>query len=217
MRIIIFFCLIILTTELQSQALYLQIEQVHGVSSYVPNHMHYKIKYSFQYGANFGIDFSRRIDARIGFYYHNAGASDSFLMNAELPRTKDNSIRQTYNSEYLKIPFDINLKLGNNELYFLSLGFYFNINVGATYSTESETGLLLPSLTIESLSQDDFGIRLRSGINIPINSKSLFQVGILQEFGFNQFWFDMRNYDTNVFIAYKFLIKPQHGSLELHD
>ncbi len=185
------------------QNAYTQIEISQGFSSFIPNHGTFLPKYAYQYGVTTGMDISKYLDASVGIVYQNAGAAQ-YIWEANSPDGASPDVRQTFVSTFLKIPVDINLKFGKRNTFSIGLGAYYSFNLTASYGTESPIGTLFPMINPEELGQNDYGLRFKPSILLPLNEIFLVQLGILQEFGLNVFWSDVVHYSTCAFAALRF-------------
>jgi len=205
MRKLVFVFILSFASQLviSGQNFYSQIELYQGFSSFIPNHGSFKPKYAYQYGVTTGINISKHLDANVGIVYQNAGAAEYIW---EVNSTGENSpdVRQTFNTTFLKIPVDINLKFGKQNTFSIGLGAYYSFNLTASYGTDSPNGTIYRLIYLEELGQNDYGVRFKPSILLPLNERFLLQLRLLGEFGLNVIWNDVVNYNASAFVALRF-------------
>ena len=185
------------------QNVYTQIEIHQGFSSFIPNHGSFLPKYAYQYGVTTGINISKNLDANVGVIYQNAGAAEKIWEENSTDGSSPN-VRQTYNATFFKIPLDINLKFGKQNTFSIGLGAYYSFNLTASYGTDSPNGTIYRLIYLEELGQNDYGLRFKPSILLPLNERFLVQLGLLGEFGLNVIWNDVVNYNASAFAALRF-------------
>ena len=197
MRRIATFLMLVIPLNLISQDLFVQIEQHHGISNFSRQLLPYKLKYSFEYGLSAGIPLTDIIEVKIGAYFQQAGAAAELWFDGVENLGPENSNRQIYNVDFLKIPVDLNLVFGEDIKLSIGIGGYYSFHLKSTFETNSEEGNISAfNPSIVEMSNNDYGIRISPSLLLQLSEKVILQLGILQEFGLYQFITDTRQYST---------------------
>lgn len=186
-----------------SQSFYIQLDQSQGVSSFIPSHGHYKIKYAYQYGVSTGVNITESIGANIGLAYQLNGAAGYISeINSSI---STETVRQNLDASFLKIPVNINIRFKN--IFVIGIGAYYNMNLTASFRTDSPFGTIASPIRLEELAQNDYGLHFNPSILIPLDENFILQLGILQEFGMKVIWNDVVNYSTSAKISLRYLLQ----------
>lgn len=200
MKHLICLTLMLFSVQVFSQTTFVKIENATGYSSYSRGLVPYKIKLSHQHGIMAGRDISKHIDISTGLIYQNSGAGTVFKYSTDEVPKEYFEVKQFYNSSFLKIPFEINLKFDRKIIYSIGFGMYYDLHLSSEFSTNSNEGLVhADNPSLDQMSNNDYGIRIRPMLSIPVSGKVKITTGVLQEFGFMELLLKTRRYSTSLF------------------
>ncbi len=199
--------MLVIPLNLISQPLFVQIEQHHGISNFSRQVLPYKLKYSYEYGLSAGMPLGDLIEVKIGAYFQHAGAAAELWFDDGAILGPDNSNRQLYNMDFLKIPVDLNLVFGEDIKLSIGIGGYYSFHQNATFETNSEEGYISAfNPSMQEMSNNDYGIRISPSVLLQLSEKVILQLGILQEFGLYQFIIHTRQYSTYLTAGIRFAL-----------
>lgn len=205
MKTITVILLFFLPVSLFSQNIFIQIEQHQGMSTFSRQLLSFDLKYSYEYGFSVGIPIAERIGLKLGAHYQHAGTASEIWFDENATLDKDNSNRQVYNMDFIQIPLDITLLIGEKKRFSVGIGGYYSFHMKSTFETDSQEGNISAlNPTYEEMNNNDYGIRISPCIHFPISEKAIIELGILQKFGLYSYLESTRHFASYLTAGVRF-------------
>jgi len=201
-RILFVISVLFLVIPLIGQDMYFNLSQANGVSSFTRNLLPFGVKYSTQTEVLVGFRLSESIGLQAGLAYQSAGASNE--VTYESPNAE--TVRETYSIGFLKIPVELSMRFGEKLSAGLDIGCYYNLNINQSIGTNASNGEVSGAISVNDLSKNDFGIRVKPVLDIHLSEKYMATVGVLQEFGLIECLEKTHHFNTYITFGLKVLL-----------
>ena len=195
MKYSVLIILIFLSTELDGQKLFLQLQPEAGFSSFTSGILHFEPAFSYQGTIQGGIYLNEHSSLQFGLGIQQSGAATKILYTVGVNPTMEKLFHST---GFIKVPVDYSFKIGPGKIFSIDIGVYYNRNITLWMNDQGilNTNNGYSPFNEQDLIKDDIGIRLRPAIEIPYNMKYIISIGLLQEFGFNAVFPETHHYNT---------------------